>query len=124
MSLTENPPVLVVEDESLVRLLVVQALQEAGYQVHEAGEACGAMQTLRAHEGVSLMVTDVGLPGLDGRRLAERARALRPGLKILFMTGYGEPQLEDGPLPQGVDLITKPFALNELAARAAALIAG
>ena len=113
--------VLVVEDEGLVRLLVVQALEDAGFSVREAGEARTAMELLRSDEGIGLMVTDVGLPGLDGRRLADQARAHRPGIKVLLMTGYADAALIEKTLPEGFGLITKPFDLDDLAARALAL---
>jgi len=114
--------VLVVEDEALVRMLVVQTLEEAGFTVHEAAEANGALDVLRAADGIELMVTDVGLPGMDGRRLADQARAHRPGMKVLFMTGYADSALIDTTLPEGFGLITKPFDLDDLAAKAQALI--
>jgi DNA-binding response OmpR family regulator len=115
--------VLVVEDEALVRMLVVQALEEAGFAVMEAAEAEGALEALRGDDAIRLMITDVGLPGLNGRRLAEAARAQRPDMKVLFMTGYADSALLERLLPDGFGLITKPFDLDDLAARAQALLA-
>lgn len=115
--------VLVVEDEALVRMLVVQTLEEAGFTVHEAAEAKSALDMLHAAEGIGLMVTDVGLPGMDGRRLADEARARRPDMKVLFMTGYADSALLEKALPDGFGLITKPFDLDDLAAKAQALYA-
>lgn len=115
--------VLVVEDEALVRMLVVQALEEAGFAVREAAEAEGALDVLRSDDAIRLMVTDVGLPGLNGRRLTEAARAERPDMKVLFMTGYADSGLMEHVLPEGYGLITKPFDLDDLAARAQALLA-
>jgi CheY-like chemotaxis protein len=114
--------VLVVEDEALVRMLVVQILEEAGYIVSEAAEAKTALQMLES-EFIDLVVTDVGLPGLNGRQMADQARALKPDLKILFMTGYADNSILETALPAGVDLITKPFDLDHLAAKASALLA-
>jgi CheY-like chemotaxis protein len=114
--------VLVVEDEALVRLLVVQILEEAGYETREAAEAKSALRQLQSGEAIDLMVTDVGLPGLNGKQLADQALVLRPDLKILFMTGYADSALLDDVLPEGVALITKPFDLDELAAKAASLL--
>lgn len=116
--------VLVVEDEAFVRLLVVQTLEEAGYAVRQAAEAMAAMDALRADHAISLMVTDVGLPGLDGRRLAEQARQHRPDMKVLLMTGYAEHAQAHKGLPAGMSLINKPFDLNELMAKAEALLDG
>jgi DNA-binding response OmpR family regulator len=115
--------VLVVEDEALVRMLVVQTLEEAGFAVMEAAEAQGALEMLRSDDAIRLMITDVGLPGLNGRRLAEAAREQRPDMKVLFMTGYADSSLLENVLPEGFGLITKPFDLEELAARAQALLA-
>lgn len=115
--------VLVVEDEALVRMLVVQTLEDAGFEVTEAEEAVGALAALRADPRIRLVVTDLGLPGLDGRRLADRARAERPGIKVLFMTGYAtDIVLADLAPTEGCDLIAKPFTLDDLTARAKALL--
>ena len=114
--------VLVVEDEALVRLLVAQILEEAGYAVREAAEAKSALELLRSGEFIDLMVTDVGLPGLNGKQLADQARSLRPDLKVLFMTGYADTGLLDSKLPEGMGLITKPFDLDDLAAKAGSLL--
>ena len=114
--------VLVVEDEALVRMLVVQTLEEAGFKVREAAEAQSALEVLRTDRAIRLMVTDVGLPGLNGRRLADAARAERPDVKVLFMTGYADSSLIETVLPEGFGLITKPFDLDDLAARAQALL--
>jgi DNA-binding response OmpR family regulator len=115
--------ILVVEDEALVRMLVVQTLEDAGFAVMEAAEAQGALEVLQSDDAIRLMITDVGLPGLNGRRLAEAARAQRPDMKVLFMTGYADTALLERVLPEGFGLITKPFDLDDLAARAQALLA-
>ena len=123
--MTDSPEangVLVVEDEALVRMLVVQALEDAGFSVREAAEAGAAMEVLRTDEGIRLMVTDVGLPGLNGRQLADQARAHRPDVKVLFMTGYADSALIEKSLPEGFGLIQKPFDVDDLADRAQALI--
>jgi DNA-binding response OmpR family regulator len=123
MNETAGHRVLVVEDETLVRVLVVQTLEEAGFLVRQAAEAQSALEMLRTDQTIRLMVTDVGLPGLNGRRLAEAARAQRPDMKVLFMTGYADSALLAQALPAGYGLITKPFDLDDLAARAQALLA-
>lgn len=120
---TGRPVILVVEDEELVRLLVVQALEEAGFEVRQAAEARAALEVLDGEAAVALMVTDLGLPGMDGRRLACQARAQRPGLKILFMTGYAETRLLQPPLPPGAEVIHKPFNLDALTGKASGLLA-
>jgi CheY-like chemotaxis protein len=100
----------------------VQTLVEAGYAVREAAEAKSAMAALESDREISLMVTDVGLPGVNGRRLADQVRMQWPDMKVLFMTGYAEnPLLEQ--LPAGCGLISKPFNLDDLAAQATRLLA-
>lgn len=113
--------VLVVEDEALVRMLVVQTLRDAGFVVCEAAEAEAALEALRADDGIGLMVTDLGLPRVNGRRLADQARAHRPDMKVLFMTGYSDSALLEPVLPVGFAMIAKPFDLDQLTAQAQAL---
>jgi len=82
--------VLVVEDEATVRDLVVDLLQELGYRAVEASDGPSGLKLLQSDMRIDLLVTDVGLPGLNGRQLADHARGARPDLKVLFMTGYAE----------------------------------
>lgn len=110
--------VLVVEDEDAVRMLVVDVLQELGYSTLEAGDGKAALPYLQGRERIDLLISDVGLPGLNGHRLAEIARQHRPGLPIMFMTGYApEAQVREGLLSKGMDMLAKPFAVDELALR-------
>ena len=81
---------MVVEDDPAVRMLVLDLLRELGYQAHEAEDAKTALPLLESDLRVDLLVTDVGLPGMNGRQLAEIARTLRPDLPVLFITGYAE----------------------------------
>jgi PAS domain S-box-containing protein len=107
--------ILVVEDDVSVRMLVVDVLQELGYAPLEAAHADAAMAILR-HAAVDLLVTDVGLPGLNGRQLAGLAQDLRPGLKVLFMTGYAQDAADRSEfLGPAMTMITKPFAVDLLA---------
>ncbi|HVF94096.1 MAG TPA: PAS domain S-box protein [Sphingomonas sp.] len=117
--------VLVVEDEAAVRALVVEVLSELGYATLEAEDGPGGLKILISDARIDLLVTDVGLPGINGRQLADAARDRRPGLKILFMTGYaGEPTAPGGFLAEGMELITKPFAVDVLAQRARSMLEG
>ena len=110
--------VLVVEDETAVRDLVVELLQELGYRAIEASDGPSGLQLLQSSLHIDLLVTDVGLPGLNGRQLADAARQHRPGLKVLFMTGYAEnAAVANGFLDPGMAMITKPFAIDALATR-------
>jgi PAS domain S-box-containing protein len=115
--------VLVVEDEPSVRLLILETLQDLDYVALEAADGTAALDFLRADARIDLLVTDVGLPGLNGRQLVDAARALRPGLKVLFVTGYAHNILAaEAPLEPGMELLTKPFSLLELGRRIRALI--
>ncbi len=114
--------VLVVEDEAVVRGLIVDELQELGYVALEAVDGPTGINVLRSRRRIDLLVTDIGLPGLNGRQVADAARALRPGLKVLFMTGYAEnAALASGFLEPGMEMITKPFAMEALAKRIRAI---
>jgi PAS domain S-box-containing protein len=110
--------VLVVEDETAVRDLVVEVLSELGYRAIEAADGPTGLRILESRERIDLLVTDVGLPGLNGRQLADAARQHRPALKVLFMTGYAEnAAINGGFLDPGMELVTKPFAIDTLAQR-------
>jgi PAS domain S-box-containing protein len=107
--------VLVIEDEPIVRALVLDVLQEMGYQTIEAADGPSGLQLLQSRQRVDLLVTDIGLPGLNGRQVADAARLTRPDLKVLFMTGYAEnAAYARGFLEAGMSMITKPFTLDTL----------
>jgi len=115
--------VLVVEDESVVRGVILEMLEEQGYRTLEAVDGPAGLQILRADARIDLLVTDVGLPGMNGRQLADQAREMRPGLKILFITGYAESvAIADGFLQPGMEMITKPFDLGNLSRRVRAMV--
>jgi PAS domain S-box-containing protein len=117
--------VLVVEDEPVVRGLIIEVLGNLGYQAIEAEDGPGGLAIVQSSRRIDLLVTDIGLPGLNGRQLADAARALRPGLRVLFMTGYAEnAALASGFLERGMAMITKPFAMEALATRIRAIIEG
>ena len=107
--------VLVVEDDPTVRLLIVEVLKELGYVHHVAADSREALPILKSGQHIDLMVSDVGLPGLDGRQLADLAREIIPDLKVLFVTGYAQSATVRGEfLTTGMDLLTKPFTLDAL----------
>lgn len=110
--------VLVVEDEPAVRQLSVDALGELGYRVLEADGAVAALLLIDAHPEIALLFTDVVMAGLNGRKLAEEACRCRPQLKVLFTTGYTRNAVvHNGVLDPGVELIGKPFTIEQLAAK-------
>lgn len=111
--------VLVVDDEPTVRMLVVDALAELGYVCLEAPDGAAGLRLLQSGRRIDLLITDVGLPGgLNGRQVADGARAVLPDLKVLFITGYAENAvLNHGHIEQGMEVLTKPFAIGDLAGR-------
>jgi signal transduction histidine kinase/ActR/RegA family two-component response regulator len=110
--------VLVVEDEPAVRQLSVDALSELGYRVLEADGAAAALRLIDAHPDIDLLFTDVVMPEVNGRKLADEALKRRPQLKVLFTTGYTRNAVvHNGVLDPGVQLIGKPYTIEELAAR-------
>ena len=115
----EGEVVLVVDDEPTVRMLIVDALEELGYSCLEAADGPAGLRLLERAGRVDLLITDVGLPGgLNGRQVADAARAVRPDLKVLFVTGYAENAvLNHGHIEHGMEVLTKPFAVDDLTNR-------
>jgi PAS domain S-box-containing protein len=111
--------VLVVDDEPTVRMLVAEVLEDLGYTAIEAADSVAGLKVLQSDVRIDLLVSDVGLPGgMNGRQMAEAGRAKRPGLKVLFITGYAETAvLGNGQLAPGMQVITKPFVVEVLGAR-------
>lgn len=110
--------VLVVEDEEGVRQFVVEALREIGYRVLDAEGGAPALRVLATHSEVTLLLTDVIMPEVDGRRLADEAMKLRPNLKVVFMTGYTRKAIvHNGVIDPGTHLISKPFTIPQIAAK-------
>jgi len=109
---------LVVEDDDIVRMLMVEVLDELGYQVVEAADAESALQILNdPSRPLDLLMTDVGLPGMGGKELAAKARECRPLLPVLFASGYA-----DTNVPEGMHLIGKPFSIDQLRQKVTAII--
>jgi PAS domain S-box-containing protein len=108
--------ILLVEDEANLRYLARQYLEKQGYKVIEAADGAVAMQIVVAHEGViHLLLTDVIMPGMNGRELAQRITEIRPNVKVLYMSGYTESVIgQNGTLDAGVRLLQKPFNLRDL----------
>ena len=115
--------ILVVDDEAVVRMLVVDLLRERGHSVQEAEDAVSAMVKLESAAAFDLMITDIGLPnGFNGSVLARRARSLRPSLPILFITGYAFDGNAGITLEPGIPVLIKPFTLSALSTRIADLL--
>ena len=119
----QGETILVVEDDATVRMILADALEELGYNVLLASDARPAIPILQSDRRIDLMVSDVILPHINGRKLAEIARASRPDLRVLFVTGYAENATFRGDfLDAGMDMLTKPFALDALGAKVRAMI--
>ncbi|MFM2129804.1 MAG: hypothetical protein RL477_1350, partial [Pseudomonadota bacterium] len=116
--------VLVIDDEPTVRMLIGDALRDRGYTCIEAGDGAEGLKVFESGERVDLLITDVGLPGLNGRQVADAARVRVPGLKVLFITGYAEnAALHHGHVESGMEVMTKPFSVDDLAARVVRMLA-
>lgn len=110
--------VLVVEDELVIRELILEVLKGLGYTCLHAADGATALDLILAHDmAIDLLITDVGLPGLNGRELARRGRMLRPDMKVLFITGYAEDAIfHSHEAGGGVEMLPKPFGVKELIA--------
>jgi DNA-binding NtrC family response regulator len=115
--------ILVVEDDTLMRRLTTEALHELGYTVFESENATNALAILDRVADIKLLFTDVVMPDINGRKLADEAVRRRPGLKVLFTTGYtANAVVHGGVLDSGVHLISRPFTLDRLAAKVRAVL--
>ena len=115
---------LMVEDEAKVRSLARRYLNQLGYKVLVAGDGVDALRAHENHAGIiSLVITDVVMPRMDGQELAKRLRARQPGLKVLFTSGYPNEVIADyGVLPEGEDFLQKPFTGADLASKVRELL--
>ncbi|MFL7963994.1 response regulator [Pseudomonas kielensis] len=119
----DGETVLIVEDDPAVRVLVSAVLSELGYAFVEAADANGAVPILQSGQRIDLLISDVGLPGMNGRQLAEIGRQVRPDLRVLFITGYAEhAAVRGGFLDPGMQMITKPFTFDLLTAKVREMI--
>jgi len=115
--------VLVVEDEERLRHIVVEALRELGYTVLQADSAASGLRTLDSNPEVTLLFTDIVMPDVNGRTLADEAQRRHPNLKVLFMTGYTRNAVvHNGLLDSGVHLLSKPFTIEQLAAKVRSIL--
>ena len=103
--------------KAVVRLLIVELLNDLGYHALESADGPTALRILQSAQRIDLLVSDIGLPGLNGRQLADAGREQRPTLKVLFMTGYAENAAGKSFLAPGMEIITKPFTMDTLAVK-------
>jgi signal transduction histidine kinase/CheY-like chemotaxis protein len=117
--------VLVVEDEEQVRVMTVEALRDLGYEVVDAAHGDAALARLGELARIDLLFTDIVMPGMNGRELADRVCAARPGTPVLYTTGYTRNAVvHNGMLDAGVSFLAKPFTVEQLARKVAEAIAG
>jgi CheY-like chemotaxis protein len=114
---TTKGTILVVEDQENVRGQIAEALAEMGCTVAQAKDGPEGLRIVPSGIALDLIITDVGLPGLNGRQLADAARAMRPNLPILLITGFAGNALDDWGLPAGIEVLRKPFSLDEITDR-------
>ena len=119
--MTDRPVLLLAEDEAMLRLLATEMLEEAGFQVFEAADGVEGLELLKSHPEISLLVSDIKMPRMDGYALAEAALGLKPALKILLMTGYAQAPPPALLKQAEVQILHKPFNLERLCALAAEL---
>jgi PAS domain S-box-containing protein len=121
----QGETVLVVDDEATVRMFLADVLEELGYVPIEAADGAAGVEVLNSDARIDLLITDVGLPGgMNGRQVADAGRAVRPGLKVLFITGYAQnAALSHFELDPGMHVLTKPFSIEVLTSRIKEIIA-
>ena len=124
ISTAGSKTLLVVEDEPLVRSLAVRALVGQGYRVLQASDAPAALVLSRGYDGeINLLITDVVMPGMNGKELADLLAAERPGLRVLYVSGYTDDEvLQRGVSGREVEFMRKPFAAEALVRRVRALL--
>ena len=120
----EGETVLVVDDEPTIRMLIGDTLSELGYRAIEVADAASGIKVLESDVNIDLLITDVALPGgMNGKEMADLGRAQRPELKVLFITGYAEnAAITNGHLDPGMEVMSKPFSMDKLAARIRSII--
>ena len=117
--------ILIAEDDAAVLAVAAESLKDLGYMVAEAADGAAALRRLASSEPLDLLICDLGLPGgINGHQVAEAARRLRPGLKVLLMTGSGMDAVDASVVEPAQPVLPKPFALEDLARQVHALMRG
>jgi CheY-like chemotaxis protein len=121
--MSDRTPILVAEDEAMLRLIAVEMLEDAGFHVFEAADGAEALDVLKANPGIELLVSDIKMPRMDGYALVEAGLAFRPELKVLLMTGYSQDPPAFIKDIQDIQILRKPFNLEKLCAIATEMTA-
>ncbi|MEJ0043254.1 MAG: response regulator [Rhizomicrobium sp.] len=114
--MTTAPKILIAEDEALLRLVAVETLRDAGYDVLEAVDGNEGLAVIQTAERIDLLVTDIKMPGLNGYQLAEAGLRLRPDMKVVLMTGYSDEHVPDAIARATIRIFHKPFNFDDLLA--------
>lgn len=117
------PTVLLAEDEAMLRFVAVETLSDAGFQVFDAVDGSAGLKILESDTRIDILISDIKMPGLNGYQLAEAGLALRPGLKVLLMTGYAQEPIPEKIKRAGARVIYKPFDFDALSSLAQELLA-
>jgi CheY-like chemotaxis protein len=117
------PTILLAEDEAMLRIIAVEMLEDSGFKVFQAGDGLEALELLKAHPEIALLVSDIKMPRMDGYALVEAGLQFKPGLKVLLMTGYSQDPPPHLVKAAGVQILHKPFSLEKLCALAAEMTA-
>jgi CheY-like chemotaxis protein len=121
--MSEKPPILVAEDEAMLRVIAVEMLEDAGFKVFQAGDGVEALELLKSNPQIALLVSDVKMPRMDGYALVEAGLAFKPELKVLLMTGYAQDPPPSVLKAREIQILHKPFNLEKLCTIAAEMIA-
>jgi CheY-like chemotaxis protein len=116
-------PILLAEDEAMLRIIAVEMLEDAGFKVFEAGDGVEALELLKANPEISLLVSDIKMPRMDGYALVEAGLQVKPDLKVLLMTGYSQDPPPHILKTAVIQILHKPFSLERLCALAAEMTA-
>ena len=98
----------------LIRMATVDMVEQIGFQATEAGDGAEALAILQKDPDIEILLTDLGLPGMNGRQLVDEARRLRPGIKVIIASGYSTENIAGGKLDGDITYLTKPFDLGQL----------
>lgn len=117
-----RPPILVAEDEAMLRVIAVEMLQDAGFKVFEAGDGVEALELLKANPEIALLISDIKMPRMDGYALLTAGLEFKPDLKVLLMTGYAQDPPPQFLKARDIQILHKPFNLEKLCTLAAEMV--
>jgi DNA-binding NtrC family response regulator len=111
--MNDKRTILVVEDEALLRIVVVEILQEAGYAVLQAPDGASGCEIMKTGAPIDLLISDIKMPGMSGYDVARECLQMKPEMRVMLMTGYAQEPLPDNMRNSGIEVIHKPFDFDE-----------